>query len=801
MSNLLEKASILLTPTAYDDGKILSVKPEPILGNELVTNGDFATDSDWNKGTGTTISGGNANFVNANGVSLYQNIGTQSGFVKITFNVTDYTSGTLNVYSGGNQSVGTINVSANALGTYTAYINRSGGNVNIIFGSSDSFTGSIDNVSVKEQTDGDFQFTRNSSATRVNSQGLIEDMQILSSNLVSNGDFSQEGVEVSSDVNFDNPSNWTLTGQSTVSNGVAHILQDDTANTGVIANTTITNKTYRITGVVSDYVSGSVGFSSIGSTSPREAIPSQNGEFTIYYTSTRSTPSAWNIQRISSPCNLKIDNVSVKEVGQDWTTTLSDANNYVEITQGQARLKFLNTSPITSLETSFVMTAGKKYKLTVDVLTVTSGGIKVDGAGISETFNVAGITTRIINPTGTQPIRFYRATANVDITLNSVSLIEITDDTNLPRIDYSPYSGAGTCGHWLFEPQSTNLVLNSNSGFGSTNMNLVYNNATSPDGTQNAYKSTTTTASIAHVRTLNVTFANTSTFSVFLKYGNNQWYQILSAVKTGNFVNVDIQNGVFGTNGADTENLSIKDFGNGWYRVSGTFINAAATSTLRIYTGSSSSSSWASTSAPIGSYNYGYGFQVEASSFATSYIPTNGSTVTRLQDAAFGAGSSDLINSTEGVLYAEIASLADFNGSISINDATVSNRIELGFTSLSRAIIYMEVGGVLQVYERPAVSDITSFYKIAFKWKLNDFSLYINGNKVAASSSGVTPSANTFNNLSFNGFYSNNFFGKTKCLAVFKEALTDDELECLTSDETSFSSFNALALANNYTII
>ena len=48
MSNLLEKASILLTPTAYDDGKILSVKPSIVLGEELVTNGDFATDlSGW----------------------------------------------------------------------------------------------------------------------------------------------------------------------------------------------------------------------------------------------------------------------------------------------------------------------------------------------------------------------------------------------------------------------------------------------------------------------------------------------------------------------------------------------------------------------------------------------------------------------------------------------------------------------------------------------------------------------------------------------------------------------------------
>jgi hypothetical protein len=123
-----------------------------VLGGEEVTNGDFATDSNWIKEAGTTISGGSANFVNATAVSLYQNIGTQSGTIKVEFTVNNYTSGILNVYSGGNQSVGTINVSANALGTYTAYVVRTGGNNNIIFGSNNNFTGSIDNVSVKEVT-------------------------------------------------------------------------------------------------------------------------------------------------------------------------------------------------------------------------------------------------------------------------------------------------------------------------------------------------------------------------------------------------------------------------------------------------------------------------------------------------------------------------------------------------------------------------------------------------------------------------------------------------------------------------
>ena len=119
-------------------------------GGEQVVNGDFATDTDWTKGAGTTISGGKANFSSATPVALYQTIGLSSGNVLVSFSVTNYTSGTLNAYVGLSQGVGTINVSANATGTYTFQMNLDGGNSNIIFGSSNSFIGSIDNVSVKE---------------------------------------------------------------------------------------------------------------------------------------------------------------------------------------------------------------------------------------------------------------------------------------------------------------------------------------------------------------------------------------------------------------------------------------------------------------------------------------------------------------------------------------------------------------------------------------------------------------------------------------------------------------------------
>ena len=192
MSNLLEKASIVTTPTAYDNGKILSVKPAPSLGSELVVNGDFATDSNWNLGSGWSIGDGVAVSDGSSGYSFLQQTSSvlNGKTYKVSYSVTSYTSGSVEVGVGGASN---NNIQRNSVGDFVEYHTSNGTNLTII---SRNFIGSIDNVSVKEVIDGDFDFTRNSSATRVNSQGLIEDVQILSSNLVSNGDFSQEGSEL-----------------------------------------------------------------------------------------------------------------------------------------------------------------------------------------------------------------------------------------------------------------------------------------------------------------------------------------------------------------------------------------------------------------------------------------------------------------------------------------------------------------------------------------------------------------------------------------------------------------------------
>ena len=53
--SLLDDVSIVVTPNGYNAGELYAVVPVPTEGAEEVTNGDFATDSDWTKGTSWTI--------------------------------------------------------------------------------------------------------------------------------------------------------------------------------------------------------------------------------------------------------------------------------------------------------------------------------------------------------------------------------------------------------------------------------------------------------------------------------------------------------------------------------------------------------------------------------------------------------------------------------------------------------------------------------------------------------------------------------------------------------------------------
>lgn len=381
--------------------------------------------------------------------------------------------------------------------------------------------------------------------------------------------------------------------------------------------------------------------------------------------------------------------------------------------------------------------------------------------------------------------------------VNSAGLIEDVA-IDVARIDYPTN---GSCPHLLFEPQSTNLIPYSEdligNGWEYYNTNVTSNQSTSPDGTINADKVTYTSGGF--IRRSDVINIGDS-FSIFAKMIDLQFIQIMSSADVDHYVNFDIQNGLIGNKGFEVS-AEIKDVGNGYYRISMTIESGASNGTFRLYNILSLTSTWAGgSSSAIGSF-YFWGGQHEQQSYATSYIPTNGSAVTRVQDVANNFGDVNTFNSAEGVLFVEMAALSDdlTVRYLSLSDGTSANRIYIRFDNVSNRIIAnMTVAGGGGSTLLTTSYTITDFNKIAFKYKLNDFALWINGVEVTTSLSGGVFTPNILNSFQFDlGNGVQNLHAKVKQVQVYKEALTDLELEYL----TTYGSFTDLANANNYNLI
>ena len=245
--------------------------------------------------------------------------------------------------------------------------------------------------------------------------------------------------------------------------------------------------------------------------------------------------------------------------------------------------------------------------------------------------------------------------------------------------------------------------------------------------------------------------------------------------EAGGTVKFDLSNGTVITESNDNlSSAKIEDYGNGWYRCS-VIATADASGTALFGFNSELNIN--------GNNFYIYGAQFEEGSYATSLINTSGSAVTRQADVCTNGANSEVINSTEGVLYAEIAALAD-DGTfrqILLHDNAYNNRIALRYTNVSNQIdVYLNDGSV-QAQFNYTLTNALDFNKIAFKYKVNDFALWLNGIEVATDSSGTTFSANTLQKIDFD--FTNNYFfyGNVKDLQVFTTALTDAELAALTS--------------------
>ena len=224
-------------------------------------------------------------------------------------------------------------------------------------------------------------------------------------------------------------------------------------------------------------------------------------------------------------------------------------------------------------------------------------------------------------------------------------------------------------------------------------------------------------------------------------------------------------------------NLDFLKINDNWYRISFNVTTSNSISSPFIYLNRSNSNLSC----------YYWGIQLEELPYATSYIPNNGNAAGETRDAetASKSGLSDYINSSEGVLYLELSALADDGTfrNIAISDGTSSNRILFFLASTDNQIGFrVDVGGVIESAFSYNVTDFTEYFKVAMKYKENDFSLWVNGIEVGSDSLGSVFSPSTLNRIGFDGGAgSGDFYGKVKDLRVYKTALTDTELQTLTS--------------------
>ena len=169
-----------------------------------------------------------------------------------------------------------------------------------------------------------------------------------------------------------------------------------------------------------------------------------------------------------------------------------------------------------------------------------------------------------------------------------------------------------------------------------------------------------------------------------------------------------------------------------------------------------------------------YGVMVEQQSYATSYIPTSGATATRNADTASKTGLGNYINSSEGVFYAEIKTDKSTASYIELNDGTSSNRISIGYSGLSAALRFVNSTDNIT---RTEPTTRTNYNKLAVKWSATEVSLFLNGIKTDT----ITPSASVVGLSKIDFSTAASFQGKVKDVRVYNQALTDTQLQQLTS--------------------
>jgi len=387
-----------------------------------------------------------------------------------------------------------------------------------------------------------------------------------------------------------------------------------------------------------------------------------------------------------------------------------------------------------------------------------------------------------------KPLPFSFTRDSIATRVNKEGLIEVVGN-DVPRIDYTDSAD----GVLLLEPSRTNYLTQSNQFDTTWNLQniTISSNETGVGGSVDAWKLIPSTVNTSHRITNSVSGTQNLevTLSVYAKADGYNFLRISENGSTGDYATFNLLDGIVENNTSSA--AKIESVGNGWYRCSSSIV-ATTSHRFDMYVMESATvqEPWSGDGTSGIYIQYA---QLEQGSYPTSYIRTSGSTVQRAADTASGAGNSEVFNDSQGVLSANIAALTEIDTyrAISISSGSTNDRINIWYWNNGKFKIDLHSGAISQ-YNFDFDADMTAFNKIAFKYKQNDFCVFHNGFKIGIDTSGNTPVG--LSELSFDradGAFPN--YGKTKELGYYDTALTDEELEYM----TSYRSLNELVTVLN----
>jgi hypothetical protein len=336
------------------------------------------------------------------------------------------------------------------------------------------------------------------------------------------------------------------------------------------------------------------------------------------------------------------------------------------------------------------------------------------------------------------------------------------------------------------EEQRTNLLQQSetfdNAFWFKNNWSVLSNSAVAPDGNLTADKMVENTATGFHstyTSSSQGTLTGAHTFSVYLKQAGRSW-----AIVRFNNVNTwfDLANGVTGTVGSGIT-ASITPVGNGWFRCSVTAtISAYAVFCEILMTTANNGGTYTGDGF---SGIYVWGGQFEAGAFATSYIPTVASQVTRSADVAVMTGTnfSSWYRADEGTLYSDFVCnglLAVGNAAFFVSDGTTSNRIGVYASTTNTVGGFVSVANTAQANMTATLSQ-SSQGKTAISYRVNNFAFSLNGAAPITDTTGHLPVVNAaaIGSIPLGGTTPLN--GTIRKIAFYPARVTNAELQGITT--------------------